>query len=85
MLEYVPLDGLEVHYPTHTLAQVGEYADLADRHGLLRSCGSDSHGPNRPRDPMPYHTSLIAPLLTRLGFQFPEASPSTAARDDAPV
>lgn len=71
MLEAAPLDGLEVHYPTHTLAQVREYGELAARHGLLRSCGSDSHGPNRPRDPMPYHSSLIAPLLTRLGFSFP--------------
>lgn len=68
MLAHAPLDGLEVHYPTHTLDQVREYADLADNHGLLRSCGSDSHGPNRPRDPMPYHASLVAPLLTRLGF-----------------
>lgn len=71
MLAVAPLDGLEVHYPTHTLDQVREYADLAARHRLLRSCGSDSHGPNRPRDPMAYHSSLIAPLLTRLGFTFP--------------
>ena len=71
MLTVAPLDGLEVHYPTHTLDQVREYADLAARHGLLRSCGSDSHGPNRPRDPLAYHSSLIAPLLTRLGFTFP--------------
>jgi len=71
MLAVAPLDGLEVHYPTHTLDQVREYADVAARHGLLRSCGSDSHGPNRPRDPMAYHSSLIAPLLTRLGFTFP--------------
>lgn len=71
MLTIAPLDGLEVHYPTHTLDQVREYADLAARHGLLRSCGSDSHGPNRPRDPLAYHSSLIAPLLTRLGFTFP--------------
>jgi predicted metal-dependent phosphoesterase TrpH len=71
MLAVAPLDGLEVHYPTHTLDQVREYADLAARHGLFRSCGSDSHGPNRPRDPLAYHSSLIAPLLTRLGFTFP--------------
>lgn len=71
LLAIAPLDGLEVHYPTHTLDQVREYADLAARHGLLRSCGSDSHGPNRPRDPLAYHSSLIAPLLTRLGFTFP--------------
>lgn len=70
MLAVAPLDGLEVHYPTHSFAQIIEYATLADRHGLLRSCGSDSHGPARPRDPFPYHASLITPLLKRLGFSF---------------
>ncbi len=76
MLAHTPLDGLEVHYPTHTLQQVREYATLADRHGLLRSCGSDSHGPARPRDPFPFHASLITPLLTRLGFTFPGEEPT---------
>ncbi len=80
MLAVAPLDGLEVHYPTHTLDQVREYADLAARHGLSRSCGSDSHGPNRPRDPLAYHSSLIAPLLTRLGFTFPTQRRERAAR-----
>ncbi len=70
MLRAVPLDGLEVHYPTHTFDQMREYATLADRYGLLRSCGSDSHGPGRPRDPFPYHASLVIPLLERLGFNF---------------
>jgi predicted metal-dependent phosphoesterase TrpH len=82
MLTHAPLDGLEVHYPTHTLDQVREYADLADRHGLLRSCGSDSHGPDRPRDPLPYHASLITPLLTRLGFRFPEDEPLSASGEN---
>lgn len=68
LLAHAPLDGLEVHYPTHTPAQVAEYAALADRHGLLHSCGSDSHGPGRPRDPRPYPATLVAPLLARLGF-----------------
>ncbi len=81
MLEAAPIDGLEVHYPTHSLAQVQEYADLTDLYGLLRSSGSDSHGPGRPRDPFPYHASLIAPLLRRLGFQFADdvVPPSSAA------
>jgi predicted metal-dependent phosphoesterase TrpH len=82
MLAYAPLDGLEVHYPTHTLDQVREYADLADRHGLLRSCGSDSHGPDRPRDPFPYHGSLVAPLLARLGFRFPKDEPQQHAGEN---
>jgi hypothetical protein len=68
MLDHAPIDGLEVHYPTHTPEQVVEYAMLADRHGLLRSCGSDSHGPGRPRDPIPYPVALARDLLARLGF-----------------
>ena len=73
MLAYAPLDGLEIHYPTHTPAQVAEYAALADQHGLLRSCGSDSHGPGRPRDPLPYPARQAEALLTRLGFHFAPA------------
>jgi 3',5'-nucleoside bisphosphate phosphatase len=68
MLDHAPIDGLEVHYPTHTPEQVREYAALADRHGLLRSCGSDSHGPGRPRDPIPYPAGLARDLLARLGL-----------------
>lgn len=73
MLDHTRLDGLEVHYPTHTPEQVREYAALADRHGLLRSCGSDSHGPGRPRDPVPYPATLVAPLLARLGLPVAES------------
>jgi predicted metal-dependent phosphoesterase TrpH len=72
MLDHAPIDGLEVHYPTHTREQVGEYAALADRHGLLRSCGSDSHGPGRPRDPIPYPAGLARDLLARLGLTLAE-------------
>jgi predicted metal-dependent phosphoesterase TrpH len=68
MLDHAPIDGLEVHYATHTPEQVREYGALADRHGLLRSCGSDSHGPGRPRDPIPYPATLARDLLLRLGF-----------------
>jgi predicted metal-dependent phosphoesterase TrpH len=38
------LDGIEVFYPTHTDAQRVFYHDLARRHGLLITGGSDSHG-----------------------------------------
>lgn len=68
LLAAAPIDGLEVYYPTHTPEQVAEYAALADRHGLLRSCGSDSHGPGWPRDPIPYPAARVAPLLERLGL-----------------
>jgi len=82
LLAAAPLDGLEVHYPTHTPAQVAEYAALAERHGLLRSCGSDSHGPGRPRDPLPYPARLAEALLARLGFRLAPARPDDHAPHD---
>jgi len=66
LLGEVPLDGLEVYYPTHTPEQVAAYAALARRHGLLMSAGSDSHGP-RQRMPIATEAQRIAPLLARLG------------------
>jgi len=41
----IGLDGIEVFYPTHTAEQRALYLDLARRHGLLVTGGSDSHGP----------------------------------------
>jgi predicted metal-dependent phosphoesterase TrpH len=66
LLTDVPLDGIEVYYPTHTREQINAYEALARRHGLLMGAGSDSHGP-RQRMPIPYPASRIAPLLERLG------------------
>jgi predicted metal-dependent phosphoesterase TrpH len=43
----VGLDGIEVFYPSHTPEQRGLYIELALRHGLLISGGSDSHGPTQ--------------------------------------
>lgn len=62
----VPLDGVEVYYPTHTPAQTEAYAALASRCRLLVSAGSDSHGP-RQRMPIAYPAVTVAPLLERLG------------------
>lgn len=66
LMETVPLDGLEVYYPTHTQAQTEAYAALAARHGLLVSAGSDSHGP-RQRLPIAYPARSCAALLERCG------------------
>jgi Predicted metal-dependent phosphoesterases (PHP family) len=41
------LDGIEVYYPTHHPDQVKMYDDLAQRHGLLVTGGSDSHHPHQ--------------------------------------
>ncbi|MBC8075913.1 MAG: phosphotransferase, partial [Chloroflexales bacterium] len=42
------LDGIEVYYPAHTPDQQALYAELARRHGLLVTGGSDSHHPRQP-------------------------------------
>lgn len=67
LLREIPLDGVEVHYPTHTEAQIAAYADLAHRHDLLISAGSDSHGP-RQRLPVAYPATSASALLTHLGL-----------------
>ncbi len=68
LLISVPLDGLEVYYPTHTPAQTVAYEALARRRGLLVSAGSDSHGP-RQRLPIAYPAHLCAALLDRCGVE----------------
>jgi hypothetical protein len=63
----VPIDGLEVYYPMHTPAQTAMYQEYAQRHHLLISAGSDSHGPDKP--PIKYRADLSRGLLERLGIQ----------------
>lgn len=48
--EMIPagLDGIEVFYPQHTPEQTARFAELARRHRLLVTGGSDFHG--RPND-----------------------------------
>jgi predicted metal-dependent phosphoesterase TrpH len=73
LLAEVPLEGVEVYYPTHSTAQVAAYEALAARHGLLTSAGSDSHAPST-RQPIPYPARRIAPLLQRLGVPLKTAA-----------
>lgn len=68
LLGEIPLDGIEVYYPTHSTQQIAACEALAARHGLLISAGSDSHTPNR-RLPVAYPAQRIAPLLERLGLR----------------
>ncbi len=63
----VPIDGLEVYYPLHTPARTAMYTEYAQRHQLLISTGSDSHGPEKP--PIKYRAELSRDLLERLGIQ----------------
>ena len=62
-----PIDGLEVYYPAHTPAQTAMYWEYAQRHHLLTSAGSDSHGPDKP--PIKYRAELSRDLLERVGIQ----------------
>jgi predicted metal-dependent phosphoesterase TrpH len=63
----VPIDGLEVYYPLHTPTQTAMYREYAQRHHLLTSAGSDSHGPDKP--PIKYRAELSRGLLERVGIQ----------------
>lgn len=67
MLTDGPLDGLECHYRTYSDATTTEYRELADRHGLVKGTGSDSHGPGVPVYPRPYRAAWARELLGRLG------------------
>jgi len=42
------VEGLEVYYPEHSQRQTIHYSDLADRHGLLKTGGTDFHGGMKP-------------------------------------
>ena len=68
MLAEVPIDGLEAHYRSYTDEQTALYRGLAEQHGLLISCGSDSHAPKHPVDPRPWRAAWCADLLGRLGI-----------------
>ncbi len=63
----VPIDGFEVYYPAHTPEQIAMYWEYAQKHRLLTSSGSDSHGPDKK--PIKYRAELSRSLLERLGIQ----------------
>lgn len=42
------LDGIEVYYSEHTVADTKAYKAIAEKHDLLISGGSDFHGTNKP-------------------------------------
>lgn len=63
----LPLDGIEVYYPTHTPDRVETYLAYANQHDLLISAGSDSHGPPG-RMPIKYQARLCQRLFERVGI-----------------
>lgn len=43
------MDGIEVYHSSHTPDQIRKYEQVATRHGLLKTGGSDCHGRNREK------------------------------------
>jgi histidinol phosphatase-like PHP family hydrolase len=68
LLAAIPLDGIEVLYPLHTSEQVAAYVAFAAERHLLRSAGSDSHGPGS-RLPIAYPAASCAELLAFCGVE----------------
>ena len=66
------LHGVEVFYPTHTAEQRAFYLELARRHGLLVTGGSDSHHPHQALarvDPLDLRIAADVPtILERLSL-----------------
>jgi predicted metal-dependent phosphoesterase TrpH len=56
------LMGLEVYHPSHTPSQIERLAALCDRHSLLKTGGSDYHGPGESADQPYYLNRLNLPL-----------------------
>jgi len=68
------LGGIETFYPTHEPAQVAHYRDLASRHGLVMTAGSDFHdirynargvGMEVDRDDLAGFFELVLPTTAR--------------------
>jgi hypothetical protein len=64
-LSQAGLDGIEVLYPSHTDEQRAFYHELARRHGLLITGGSDSHHPRQPLASWPLDACRM--FLDRIG------------------
>jgi predicted metal-dependent phosphoesterase TrpH len=68
------LDGLEAYYSQHSPADTERFLQIAARHGLLVTGGSDFHGTPKPDVPLgvvyagkPAPPALLAALRARLG------------------
>lgn len=48
MMKAVGLKGLEVYYPDHPPEHTAQYMELAQKHGLLMTGGTDFHGSLKP-------------------------------------
>ena len=68
MLATVPIDGLEGHYRSYSVADTARYRAMALKRHLLVSSGSDSHAPGVPVDPRPHLARWVAPFLKQQGI-----------------
>ncbi|MBV9786923.1 MAG: phosphotransferase, partial [Chloroflexi bacterium] len=64
----VGLDGIEALYSGHSSEQQQFYSELAQRHGLLITAGSDSHHPAQGLRGRPARD--CAAFLARFGIAF---------------
>lgn len=60
------LEGLEVYYPDHTPAMVNRYLEIARRHGLLVTGGTDFHGGDLATKVPPGSQYVPAECVTKL-------------------
>ena len=63
---HLPMAALEAHHPYHAIDDVVAYQQLAARHGLAVTCGSDAHGWAVSRPPLPYAPALCRAFMERL-------------------
>jgi hypothetical protein len=62
----LPMAALEAHHPYHAPDEVVAYREMAARHGLAVTCGSDAHGWAVSRPPLAHAPALCRPFLDRL-------------------
>ncbi len=55
----LPLVALEASHPYHSSADAAYFADLASKHGLAVTCGSDAHG-HRHRRPLQRYPATLS-------------------------
>jgi 3',5'-nucleoside bisphosphate phosphatase len=64
----VPIDGIEIYHPSHSLQSIEIYQEYVRKHHLLGSAGSDSHCiPTRM--PIKYRAETSRSLLEQVGIK----------------
>jgi predicted metal-dependent phosphoesterase TrpH len=77
--EHLPVAALEAHHPYHSAEDVVFYRELAERHGLAVTCGSDAHGWAVSRPPLAHAPALCRAFLERLLARRPVLARAGAA------